>query len=232
MVINLSLPTACQSPPRSPLLPLSPPAQGNTGPPLASPSLAPPSQPIRPPRFLGSRLIVAWPFATTWRRLTPRAAPGWTWWGYLHHVRPLQGAADGPLQAVCQTGAWIRQPGLDPRPLMDPDLSRTHVTSLQRTQNSALRIATGCVRSTPTPHLHAVSHVLPLREHTDMRGLQFFCASQAEEHPCNHLHHPVQTRRSLRGTPLQPTSQPFRRPVPECLDSPAQCFQVPGPGSQ
>ena len=82
-----------------------------------------------------------------------------------------------------------------------PDLSRTHMTSPQRTQNSALRIATVCVRSTPIPLLHAESHVLPLREHTDMRGLQFFCAYLAEEHTCNYLHHPVQTRRSLRNTP-------------------------------
>ena len=40
--------------------------------------------------------------------------------GYVLHHQPLQGAADGPLQAVCQAGAWIRMPGLDPRPLLHP----------------------------------------------------------------------------------------------------------------
>ena len=119
-----------------------------------------------------------------------------------------------------------------------PDLSHTHMTSLQRTQNSALRIATGSVRSTPTPHLHAESHVLPLREHTDMRGLQFFCASRAEEHPCNHLHHPVQNRRSLRNTPAV-TSQPFRHPSllplptgPRMPGFTSTGLQVPGPSPQ
>ena len=43
------------------------------------------------------------------------------------------------------------------------DLAPTHMAALQRTQNAALRIATGCVRSTPIPHLHAESKVLPLR---------------------------------------------------------------------
>ena len=53
-------------------------------------------------------------------------------------------------------------------------LGPTHMAALQRTQSAALRIATGCVRSTPIPHLHAESRVLSLKEHTDMRGLQFF----------------------------------------------------------
>ena len=40
-----------------------------------------------------------------------------------------------------------------------------HMQVLQWTQNAALRIATGCVRSTPVAHLHAELKVLPLEDH-------------------------------------------------------------------
>ena len=81
------------------------------------------------------------------------------------------------------------------------ELAPTHMAALQRTQNAALRIATGCVRSTPIPHIHAESKVLPLKEHTDMRGVQFFVGPSNVEHPCSHLHNPTVTRRNLRTTP-------------------------------
>lgn len=82
-----------------------------------------------------------------------------------------------------------------------PHLAKTHLDSLRRTQNAALRIANGCVRSTTIPHLHAESLVLPIGDHMDMRGTQFFAAAAQPEHPCNHLHHPLATRRHLRQTP-------------------------------
>ena len=51
-----------------------------------------------------------------------------------------------------------------------PDLAQSHMQVLQRTQNSALRIATGCTRSTPTAHLHAETKVLPLKDYLELRG--------------------------------------------------------------
>ena len=51
-----------------------------------------------------------------------------------------------------------------------PDLAGTHMEALQRVQNSALRAATGCTKSTPVPHLHAETRVLPVRVHLDIRG--------------------------------------------------------------
>ena len=73
--------------------------------------------------------------------------------------------------------------------------------ALRRTQNSAFCIATGCVRSTPVPHLHKETMVLPLREHTDMRGTyNFMQVPSGEEHPCSHLQNPIATSRSLRTT--------------------------------
>ena len=76
-------------------------------------------------------------------------------------------------------------------PAWCPDLSLTHMLALQRTQSAALRIATGCVRSTPIPHLHAETKVLPLKEHTDMRGVQFFAGATSDQHPCSHHHNPI-----------------------------------------
>ena len=81
------------------------------------------------------------------------------------------------------------------------DLAPTHMAALQRTQNAALRIATGCDRSTPIPHLHAESKVLSLKEHTNMRRVQFFVGAANDEHPCSHLHNPTVTSRSLRTIP-------------------------------
>ena len=81
------------------------------------------------------------------------------------------------------------------------DLAQTHMGTLQKTQNEALRIATGCVRSTPVAHLHAEASVLPIRDHVDMRGAQFFAAASDASHPCHHLHSPIATRRQLHRTP-------------------------------
>ena len=86
-------------------------------------------------------------------------------------------------------------------PAWCPDLAPSHMSALQRTQNAALRVATGCTRSSPIPHLHAETKVLPLKEHTDMRGVQFFVGATNPDHPCSHLHNPRVTSRRLRSTP-------------------------------
>ena len=83
-----------------------------------------------------------------------------------------------------------------------PDLARSHMEVLQRTQNAALRIATGCARSTPTAHLHAETMVLPLADHVDLRGTQLFSAASMVDHPLHEgLHNPVGTRRHIHTTP-------------------------------
>ena len=83
-----------------------------------------------------------------------------------------------------------------------PDLAKTHMEVLQRTQNAALRIATGCVKSTPTAHLHAETKVLPLQHHVDMRGVQVYSAAASTDHPLHRpLHYPLGTRRHIHTTP-------------------------------
>ena len=67
-------------------------------------------------------------------------------------------------------------------------------------QNSALRIATGCTRSTPTAH--AETRVLPLKDYLELGGTQIFSAAAAPEHPLHEgLYNPVDTRRHIHITP-------------------------------
>ena len=83
-----------------------------------------------------------------------------------------------------------------------PDLAQSYMQVLQRTQNSALRIATGCTRLTPTAHLHAETKVLPLKDYLEVRGTQVFSAAAAPEHPLHEgLYNPVDTRRHIHTTP-------------------------------
>ena len=83
-----------------------------------------------------------------------------------------------------------------------PDLAQSHMQVLQRTQNSALRIATGCTRLTPTAHLHAETKDLPLKDYLKLRGTQMFSAAAAPEHALHEgLYNPVGTRRHIHTTP-------------------------------
>ena len=84
-----------------------------------------------------------------------------------------------------------------------PDTARTHTRKLQTTQNTALRIATGCVRSTPITHLHEETQVLPLPQHMNMRGTHIYSKTQDPSHP---LHHTLQTRHSPRHIHDTPAS--------------------------
>jgi hypothetical protein len=54
-------------------------------------------------------------------------------------------------------------------PAWAPALSNTNIQKLQTLQNKALRIVTGCTQSTPIKHLHAVTKILPIKAHLDMR---------------------------------------------------------------
>ena len=87
-------------------------------------------------------------------------------------------------------------------PAWAPDLAQSHMEVLQRTQNAALRIATGCVRSTPTAHLHAETLVLPIRDHLDMRGAQTIESAKCPDHPLHQIHlPPTGRRRQIHTTP-------------------------------
>ena len=68
-----------------------------------------------------------------------------------------------------------------------PDIANSHMDRLQTTQNSALRIATGCTSSTPVHHLHHETRVLPIRQHMCMRGTHIYTSTEQPTHPLHHL---------------------------------------------
>ena len=87
-----------------------------------------------------------------------------------------------------------------------PDTAITHLDKLQTTQNTALRIATGCTRSTPITHLHDETLVLPLKEHMDMRGTHFFSSITDPFHPLHFMQTPRPTPRNIHTSQTLPQS--------------------------
>ena len=87
-------------------------------------------------------------------------------------------------------------------PAWAPNISQTQQKRLQTTQNTALKIITGCTRTTPTQHIHAETQVLPVKEHLDMRGTQFIAsATNNTEHPCHYMTQHPPTHRYIVNTP-------------------------------
>ena len=68
-------------------------------------------------------------------------------------------------------------------PIWFPNSSPSSIQKLQTIQNSALRIATGCVKMCPTDHLHAETHVLPVKDHLSLLCSQFLAKSLQPSHP-------------------------------------------------
>ena len=50
-------------------------------------------------------------------------------------------------------------------------------------QNSALRIATGCVRMSPIAHLHSESKILPVKDHLSLLSAQYLASCLQPGHP-------------------------------------------------
>ena len=67
-------------------------------------------------------------------------------------------------------------------PVWFPNSSETLINRLQVIQNSALHIATGCVRMTPIDHLHAETKVLKVDEHLKMLCSQYLTTCLQPDH--------------------------------------------------
>jgi len=61
------------------------------------------------------------------------------------------------------------------------------MNKLQVTQNTALRITTGCTQTTPIHHLHRETQVLPLEQHMLMRETRIYPSTDCPTHPLHHL---------------------------------------------
>merc|ERR1712074_433299 len=63
------------------------------------------------------------------------------------------------------------------------NISKTSANKLQRLQNSALRISTGCVKTSAVDHLHAETQILPVRNHLSLLCSQFLARTLIPSHP-------------------------------------------------
>jgi hypothetical protein len=70
-------------------------------------------------------------------------------------------------------------------PVWTPLISNSIFNKLQTAQNTALRIATGCTKMSPIPHLHCETEILPVKEHNTMLADQFYASCLDSNHP-NH----------------------------------------------
>ena len=85
-------------------------------------------------------------------------------------------------------------------PIVYPIYSPASVERLQRVQNKALRLATGCHTAAAVDHLHTETGVLPVSDHLHLLSSQFLARAL---HP-DHVSHPYalldQGRRGLKQT--------------------------------
>ena len=74
-------------------------------------------------------------------------------------------------------------------PTWFPNTSPSYIQKLQRIQNTALRISTGCVKMSPIDHLHAETQVLPVQDHLTLLCSQFLARALQP----SHVSHPLVT---------------------------------------
>ena len=68
-------------------------------------------------------------------------------------------------------------------PIWFPNTSPSLVQKLQTIQNSALRIATGCVRMASIDHLHEETEMLPVQEHLSLICSQYLARALQPTNP-------------------------------------------------
>ena len=68
-------------------------------------------------------------------------------------------------------------------PVWFPNASRTSINKLQVIQNSAIRVATGCLMMSSIDHLHMEAEVMTVAEHLDMLCTQYLATSLQTGHP-------------------------------------------------
>ena len=109
-----------------------------------------------------------------------------------------------------------------------PDTKKTHIDKLQITQNTALRIATGCTNTTPIQHLQDETKVLPLMTNMDMRGTQQYTSTSSPTHPLHYMQTPTITPRHIHNTPAEHFRNLYQSlpPCPENLSERAHIHRV------
>jgi hypothetical protein len=85
-------------------------------------------------------------------------------------------------------------------PVWIPNTKSTNVDHLQRVQNEALRIATGCHKMSCVDHIHHETKELPIQRHCDLLAAQFLAACAQQDHPCHEMYHDDPGPRKMKKT--------------------------------
>ena len=81
-------------------------------------------------------------------------------------------------------------------PVWYPNCAGGTIDKLQKIQNSALRIATGCHLKTDIDHLHRECHLLKVKDHLDLLCAQFLLSTLRQRHPSHEIVRAMPVRES------------------------------------
>ena len=123
----------------------------------------------RNPRILGVTFDPRLNFSSHIENLRTRAGPR------LNIMKALSGTTWGQqAETLTMTYKLLVRSILNyAAPVWFPNAASSNILKLQRIQNSALRVATGCTKRTPIDHLHEETKVLPIKDHLGMLCKQF-----------------------------------------------------------
>ena len=85
-------------------------------------------------------------------------------------------------------------------PIVFPNMSASSILRLQRIQNKALRLVTGCHMAAAVEHLHDECEVLPVNEHMRLLSAQFLAGALSPSHPSHKWVTGPQGRRRMKET--------------------------------
>ena len=84
--------------------------------------------------------------------------------------------------------------------IWSPNISDSSFLQIQRLQNRALRIATGCHSNTQIDHLHYECKVAHVKDHLEMLSAQFLASCSRTSHPSHEIIHQPQGARNMKQT--------------------------------
>ena len=150
----------------------------------------------RNPRILGVTFDPHFTFSPHIASIVSRASPR------LNILKALAGTTWGQQKETLITTykSLIRPLLTYANPIWFPNSSPSAIQKLQVLQNSALRIATGCVRASAISHLHAETQVLPVRDHLSLLCSQYLARTLQPNHPSHTIVTSPSGPRTVRHT--------------------------------
>jgi len=119
------------------------------------------------------------------------------------------------IETITHTFKAITRPILEyASPTWSTIASDTSISKLQTIQNTALRIATGCVADTNTNHLHQESKILPIPAHLKLHASNYRLQTNLPTHPNHRLTRIPTPPRNKKTTIFQNTANLLNQPNP------------------